>query len=189
MNKRWLHKHHRDQQRHCHTITHIFTPYHVSLNILRWMIGPLFYSKRGIITYYSQRDTEQATLDNIQYKNNWHGGTHHWSVLVDTHDLNPWENQERQRHATITGIPEQLSSEMCNGALNKVKHYICVSPCNGKTVRGMETGGNWAIPPRQGHANGITARLGTMTCRTGANICWLSETRNPTVRVRRWKES
>lgn len=56
----------------------IFTPYHVSLNILRWMIGPFsFYSKRGIIIYCQQRDTEQATLDNIQYRNNWHGGTHH----------------------------------------------------------------------------------------------------------------
>ena len=32
-------------------------------------------------------------MDNTQYWNNFGGGTHHRSVLVDAHNLNAWENQ------------------------------------------------------------------------------------------------
>lgn len=45
-------------------------------------------------------------------------------------------------------------AEMCNGAENTVKHYICVSPCNGKRFRGKEDEGNRPIPSGRYQANG-----------------------------------
>lgn len=90
-------------------------------------LGLFFLLKRGACLHNANSGTV-----NIQHRKKRHGGTHHGSVLVDTHDLDPWEkHRERHRRAAITSVPQQLSSAMRNRAQDKVKHYTCVSPCHG----------------------------------------------------------